>query len=241
MQRIFQKLRANPIKYLLHIFQKYTIAILKYKQKDDYNASRYWDDRFKRQGSTLVAVGDEGLSLIENQKMYSEAKDVFEKLLIRENISFRNKKILEIGTGNGFFTKIVYESRPCNYQGIDITDALFADLQTRFPEFQFGKKDITTELIKETYDIVLFIDVIEHIVNEEKMIFAIKNIQKALKPGGSLIFAPFMKEPQKEHFYLRLWTYDEIAPHLKPLMTDSLMPFRYGHIAVIRKNVSDNE
>ena len=235
MQRFFKKLAANPFSYLGHLFYKYTIAPWKYGQGDDYRADRYWEDRFRQKGATLTAVGDEGLSLEENRKMYEEAGKVFWELLNEENITLQDKTILEIGTGNGFFTQILYENGARRYTGLDITDALFEHLRHRFPGFHFQKQDITAEPITGKYDLILFIDVIEHIVQEAKMLSALHHIQEALNPGGVLLFAPFMKKGRKEHFHLRLWTYEELAPHLKPLKIGPLKPFRYGHIAAVRK------
>lgn len=97
------------------------------------------------------------------------------------NISreFKNKKILDIGCGTGYYTRLFGKHN--NVTGID----LLACVQERYKNFQFKKADATRlSLRSNTFDAVVSFDVIEHIENDKAMI---EEAYRVLEDGGQLI------------------------------------------------------
>ena len=108
----------------------------------------------------------------------------------------KNKKILELGSGRLVRGKQYYSA-------IHLFDSSNTVLQSDVVE-EFGHKiiDVTKMKYIEEFDIILCLNVLEHVYDYEK---AIKNMHKALKKGGVLsvavpAFYPLHDEP---HDYWR--------------------------------------
>jgi len=65
-------------------------------------------------------------------------------------------------------------------------------------------------LIDGKYDLIVIIDVIEHIVTDEKFNFAMTNIKNALSKVGYIVIAPIVEKNYKAQFYERHWTINDI-------------------------------
>jgi SAM-dependent methyltransferase len=93
----------------------------------------------------------------------------------------RNKKILDVGSGSGGLVKY--------YQRVTNKIDLFEPSKKQFLQLKEKIKDCkiinTKSKLKNKYDVILFMDVIEHIKNSKKEILFYK---KKLKKGGLLIF-----------------------------------------------------
>lgn len=210
MKKLFKKIFRDPFSFIKRAFYKTIIGPLKYQKKDDYKAEEYWRNRFSKYGLSLRGSGDEGLSEEENKKNYSKLAISLENLLSEENFDYQSIKVLDIGCGTGFFTKFLYNSGVKNYVGIDITNVLFPQLKERFTDYVFLKKDISTEKIEEKYDLIIMIDIIEHIVKKSKFTFAMENINHSLSENGVFVIAPVMKKNKKHLFYLKSWSQKDI-------------------------------
>ena len=188
----------------------YYIQKIIYWRPGGYNAYNYWDKRFRKTGFNLQSVGQGGESLDQNAEEYSRARRHFLNYCKSKGISFRGKKILEIGCGVGFYTKIMHSLGVQDYTGLDITDAFFSDLKKLFKGYQFVKAEITSGKLDEEYDIILMIDVTQHIVNRSKFINALKTIRNHLRKNGWFIvtFHPVAKT-RKTSFYEVEWSLEE--------------------------------
>jgi 2-polyprenyl-3-methyl-5-hydroxy-6-metoxy-1,4-benzoquinol methylase len=234
MKETLNKFLTQPLVFVKQGFNKLFIAPFKYGRKNDYDASRYWEERFKEYGfSSLKSVGIEGMSHEENIKMYKEAGATVKEILFKYP-NLQNLSVLEIGCGTGFYTGLLHELGVKNFTAIDITDTFFKDLQTKFPGYHFQKKDITTDQLENSYDLIIFIDVIEHIVTPEKLRQAMIHVRQALKKGGSLVIAPLMNTREKKLFHLHLWTLEDVTSHFQGLKVSEPIPFRYGSIVTIQ-------
>lgn len=236
MSGLFFKLRRDPAGLFRRALYKTLIAPLKYRTKSGYDAAQYWRDRLTTYGTSLKGVGDEGLSEQENEEMYDNAAKSFLSLCEREGINFATAQVLEIGCGNGFYTRLLQEQGVNRYLGVDITDALFPTLMARFPSFQFIRRDITSEPIVGKFDLILMIDVIEHIVDEEKLDFAMNNVQSCLAENSRFVVAPVTNQGRRSLFYVRFWSADDIKQRLPGCLLSEPIPFRYSHLLVARKS-----
>lgn len=107
-------------------------------------------------------------------------------------------KLLEIGANPYFLTLLLkkfrhYDISMTNYIGMAEQDQRQYINNIKYNEsyeFAFKNVNIETELLPypdEYFDVVLFCEVMEHLI--ENPIFALYNIHKVLKPGGTLILS----------------------------------------------------
>lgn len=94
--------------------------------------------------------------------------------------SVRNKKILELGSGEKVKGKFIYSDKnkfhPSN-------EFIRSDI---YPEFGHMVVDVTTMSFKEEFDMILCLNVLEHVFEFHT---AVKKMYKALKPGGILVIS----------------------------------------------------
>ena len=230
-----KRIKKDPLKVIFRAFNKYIFGTIHYKKGNGYDAALYWKDRFNKYRDSIKGPGDEGLTEKENMEMYNQARKTFLKFCKAEKVSFTKSKVLEVGPGTGFYTEILKSSGVKNYTGLDITDVAISKLKKENPSFKFIKRDITKSPPPEKYDLVVMIDVIEHIVEEEKLKKAIGNIKKSLKPKGIFILAPVMQRSKKHLFYVHHWTLKDIEALFKNYRSSKPVPFRNGHIISIRR------
>jgi SAM-dependent methyltransferase len=237
IQTSFNKLRQDPVGFLRRAIFKTLIAPVKYHSKDGYDAARYWSDRLKKYGTAMKGVGDEGLSEQANYEIYETASTAFLGLCRQESIDLSSARVLEIGCGNGFYTRILKQQGVTRYLGVDITDALFPVLTNRFSGFQFICRDITTDVIDGEFDLIVMIDVIEHIVLEEKLDFAMSNIQRCLAKNGRFFVAPVLKHGRRSMFHVRFWTVGDIMSRLSQCSVSDPVLFRGSNLLIVKKPI----
>ena len=99
-------------------------------------------------------------------------------------------RILDAGSGFGQYTWFMskLEIKP-SILAVDVKDEQIADCNSFFAkagskDVKFEKADLTSFSIKDAFDLILSVDVMEHIAEDEK-VFA--NFHYSLKPGGMLI------------------------------------------------------
>lgn len=231
----FTKFRRNPVNFIRRSFYKLAVAPFRYWGKQGYDAEKYWRDRFFRHGLALTGVGDEGLSEADNREMYRIAGEAFLVECRRKNIDFSRASVLEIGCGNGFYTELLAAQGVRQYLGLDITDMFFSELRKKHPGFEFAKNDITQDPLDGEFDLVIMIDVIEHITQADKLQTAFETIKHHLAKGGVFLVAPAPARGKKSLFYVRFWSREEIAKHFSGFEIAPPIPFRYNHMLAIRK------
>src|SRR3989338_6704681 len=235
LQTSLSKLRRDPVGFVRRAIYKTLIAPLKYRTKGGYDAARYWSDRFARYCTAMKGVGDEGLSEQDNREMYENASSAFLDLCRQEEIDLSTARVLEIGCGNGFYTQLLKEQGVNRYLGVDITDTLFPVLTERFPGFQFVRRDVTVDLLDCEFDLILMIDVIEHIVSEEKLDFAMSNVQRCLAGNSRFLVAPVVDQGGRSLFYVRFWTVEDIKGRVSECRLDEPRPFRDSRLLIARR------
>ena len=232
---IKDRLGAGPFDFVRRAVLKGVVGPLKYRSRRGYDARRYWGDRFRRYGvSSIRGAGHEGLSEEENRQQYEEAGVVFTDLLRRELGNFDSARFLEIGSGQGFYTQIAADLGVKAYTGVDITDVLFAELSRRFPDYRFLRRDVTSDPLEGEYDVVVMIDVSQHIVTEEQITGAMGNIGEVIAPGGLFLIGPLVEQGGRHMFHVRWWSVDEIRQRF-PGFDHSTIPFRNGELLCLRR------
>jgi SAM-dependent methyltransferase len=217
------------------------IGPIKYRGTDGYNAELYWRDRFLAHGASLRGPGHEGLSDQANASLNADARAALLQALHVGGANLGASRILDIGPGAGFATSVCAEAGVRHYLGLDITDALFGELRARFPIYQFLKGDISTTTLKPEHDVVLILEVLEHIVSRDRLASALTNAAHALTPGGLLVLALNARSGSpKRFFYLRFWDFEEIAECLPGFEVAELVPWRFGKLMACRRVGSES-
>lgn len=136
----------------------------------EYDYLNYWDKRYIQYKGSYKSSGNQTLTEQENYVEYCNQLMKINKYF-KKNIT-QLSSILEIGCGFGFWKNVLSEY---NYTGVDIVNT--------------GKQDrildITKDHIKKTYNIILFVNVEQHIYHIGK---AFKNI-KAMMDENSVLIA----------------------------------------------------
>jgi len=235
-RKFLTKLLHDPVGTFKRLVSKQFVEPRKYRVQDDYDAARYWDDRFARYGASLQAVGDEGLSADRNAYEYAHAAKIFKNVLRQVWQGDRTQsRVLEIGPGLGFYTSLLADLGVRHYVGVDITDRFFPVLVEQYPNFKFVRGDVTQHPIPGDFDLVIMIDVIEHIVTDEKFKRALHFLDTILVPGGLLVVAPIMSVSKRHLFHVRFWSKEELQSHLPNFQTVHEAAFREGALMVLRK------
>lgn len=159
-----------------------------------YRPEKYWKARHTEYVFDLRGVGNKTLSHEENLRDYLKAKQVFLDLCVRQRIDFRTARILDIGCGTGFYSGVILENGAEHYTGVDITDQLFSTLRKDFADFEFIKLDVSRQKLKGEFDLIIMIDVTQHILSNRRFRFAMQNIRSHLAESGVFIVTSRLTE-----------------------------------------------
>jgi len=234
IKRRLLKLLRHPVSTLRRRL-KLHLAPYKYRAGNGYDARRYWADRLAEHGCKLSGVGIDGLDHEENLRMYTEARETFLSLCRAEGVDFKNVRVLDVGSGNGFYAQALADNGVTRYLGIDITDALFSRLQPRFPGFAFRKLDIASEEMEGTFELIIMIDVTQHIVEDMKFAFAMRNIRQCLSARGVFIVTSWLSEKKCSRFYEIARTMAKYRREFPGHLISKPAPFRGKYIFSIRQ------
>ena len=95
-----------------------------------------------------------------------------------------DKEVLDIGCASGYYTKL-YSKRCKKIIGIDPNENLINIANERNPEIKFIRSGAEKlPFGKETFDIVIMSDVLEHVRDEEK---SLNEVYRVLKRNGKLM------------------------------------------------------
>jgi 2-polyprenyl-3-methyl-5-hydroxy-6-metoxy-1,4-benzoquinol methylase len=155
----------------------------------DFDAAEYWENRLT-DSYTLGATGWSGLGESFNRWSYSVRKRVFARA-VRETLGdVSSLRVLDVGSGTGFYLDAWRRLGVTKLVGSDLTAAAVARLTARYPDVAIHKLDIGAgdgRLEVAAFDVISIIDVLYHIVDDERYEQAIANLAAMLKPGGTLL------------------------------------------------------
>lgn len=155
-----------------------------------FNPQEYWEDRLNK-SFNLHGVGDIGLGINYNNCLYVIRKYAFHKLMKSLKINFSTKKVMDIGSGTGFYIERWKELDVASIHGTDITTVVVKNLSEQFPNATFSQLDIGEKIESPTpqYDFISAFDVLFHIVDDARFEQAIKNIHGLLNDKGYFVIS----------------------------------------------------
>ena len=62
LKDILSRFKKDPLDFIRRALFKTIVGSRKYGKGNDYDATRYWHNRFSKYGQSLKGAGDEGLS-----------------------------------------------------------------------------------------------------------------------------------------------------------------------------------
>ena len=217
-------------------WNKLVVGPIRYSRARGYDAERYWSDRFTKHALSLRGPGNEGLTEEENRKVYQQAAACFIELCRKEGVNFETARIAEIGVGTGFYTDLLKKQGATDYLGLDITDALFDHLRKKYPDYRFEKKDIASDRLDEKFDLIIMMEVVEHLVDKEKLSLAMENVTRCLVDGGVFIVSGVHDRTRKRLFYVHSWSPEDILQHFPGYRFSGPIPFRDNNLLIVRRS-----
>jgi SAM-dependent methyltransferase len=150
----------------------------------------FWERRLEGR-FTLAGTGYEGLGEGFNRWSYRVQRHVFNRT-VKPLLDQDDPRVLDIGSGTGFYVERWRELGVRAVTGSDITSKSVTSLASRFPDHRFVQLDIGGDDLpfeNERFDFVSAIAVLYHIVDDDSYARAFRNTFSLLQPGGFLVFS----------------------------------------------------
>ena len=158
----------------------------------------FWENRL---GSdwTETGVGYGALGTSFNRWMYRVREEVFLREAGALKLDWPNARILDVGSGTGFYVRLWRQLGAGSITGSDLTQAAVDNLRGRFPESTFLRMDIAEpgDAIEEaSFDAASCIDVLFHITDDDRYAAALRSFGRAVRPGGWFVLSEnFLHRP----------------------------------------------
>jgi SAM-dependent methyltransferase len=180
-----------------------------------FDPRRYWDQRHERT-SGLDGVGYLGLRRF-NDWMYRVRTRVLRRTLERHRALIRGARVLDIGAGTGFALVEWMRYEPREMAAVDISEVACARLHVSFPEIAVHCVDVADASDEQiaslgSFDFISMMDVLFHLVDDEKYARALQRIARMLTPDGRLIFTEnFLRDrPRRGNAWAQFRTLSQI-------------------------------
>ena len=151
----------------------------------------YWEERLAEH-YTLGGVGYLGLGEGFNNWMYRVRRHVFLQEARRLFPERGELRILDIGSGTGFYIDRWHELGVARVTGSDLTEVAVANLQQRNPRDAFVAFDVGADdhpFAGARFAAVSMMDVLFHVVDDERFRRAFATVFELLELGGVLMFS----------------------------------------------------
>ena len=151
----------------------------------------YWESRLAANFNDR-GVGDIGLPETYNRFLYRVRHHVFRRALKLAKLDVAGSKVIDFGSGTGFYIRNWLQAGCKQLSGSDLTEVAVGNLSSKYPGVGFQQINIGAETIPvepESFDAVSCFDVLFHVVDDVCYDKAIRNISASLKPGGVFLYS----------------------------------------------------
>jgi len=173
-----------------------------------FDTRAYWERRLADDW-TLRGVGFRRMGSRFNEWAYRRRGERF-VALVEEFVPERSElRVLDVGSGTGFYLDAWTRLGAKDVTGLDLTDAAVDKLRAKFPDLDIHRGDISEglgDLGPGSFDVVTAMDVMFHIVDLRRFAAALRNVGALLRPGGLFIWSDlFLHGPEiiQEHIAIR--------------------------------------
>lgn len=157
---------------------------------------RYWEGRLEKEPN-LKGTGHRAFDIHYNELLYQAQEDALNLMLARHQVETEGKRVLDVGSGRGFYVRFFKKIGARTVTGIDITRTGVAYLREIFPDSDFFKCDIGAEQIgiNGSYDMISAMSVLYHLVDDIRFEQAIIHLGRLLSNGGYLLITDTFARP----------------------------------------------
>lgn len=146
------------------------------KNKDAQNIMRNLQEDYNLTAESFSATRD---------RMWPELKFMFD-------YSKKNEKVLDLGCGNGRFSKYLQET---DYTGADFSEKMIEQAKKRFPDKKFIVADVLNLPFEDNYfDKIYSVAMIHQIPSHKYRLEALIEIKRTLKPNGQIFLTAWKAE-----------------------------------------------
>ncbi|GAA4531547.1 MULTISPECIES: class I SAM-dependent DNA methyltransferase [Nonomuraea] len=164
----------------------------------------FWERRLQSDW-TESGVGYKALGRAFNIWMYRVRAEGFRREVTALGLDLPKSRVLDIGSGTGFYVRQWRALGAESITGSDLTEAAVDRLRGRFPRDAFLRLDIADPgdaLEDASYDVVSAMDMLFHITDDTRYRAALTNIGRAVKPGGVFVLSEnFLHRPEQRSDY----------------------------------------
>jgi len=157
----------------------------------EFNASEYWRDRLASDPS-LTGVGTRPFGAAYQRYLYRLKEAAIHRVLRIGRASVAGAKVLNVGCGVGYFELFFDRLGAARVTGVDVAASSIERLRRRHPQYEYHVADVGlplwAPLVGRSFDLVTAIDVLYHIVDDERFETAIANLCGLCDRGGLLLF-----------------------------------------------------
>jgi len=170
-----------------------------------FDPRQYWEERLQRH-CDLEGVGCEGRSVTLNQFLYRAKTRTMNRALSRLPLALAssNLRTLDIGAGTGFWIDYFLAKGIKSITAVDIAPAAVKSLKEKYcssETMNFVCADVGgdefSEGVRPMLGLVIAMDILYHIIDNEKFCAAIRNIARVLEPGGYLFLTDILSSSKE--------------------------------------------
>ncbi len=197
------------------ISQFHCSAHMSDKKTDLMNTQRYWEERLTL-NLNLRGTGHRAFGMDYNKWLYQAQTDCLDLLIAQHNIDVAGQRVLDVGSGSGFFVDYFAQRGAGTIYGVDITEVSVAHLRETYPQHTFLTCDIadTQPSIDHDFQLISVMSVLYHILDDTRFATAVTNLAHWLMPGGYLFisdtFAPSLLLTARHARFRTLHEYEQI-------------------------------
>lgn len=179
-----------------------------------FDREAYWAERYRV--IDITKSGHIDLPVAYNRWLYRRKVECLMRDLRRAGFDPKGASVLEIATGTGVYVEAWKRAGVARLVGIDISQAATEALRVRYPGFAFHKRDLgepgLAGLTGTGFDLVTAVDMVYHIVEDDRFPVALANMAETVKPGGLLAIHDVFPHRQELDFgYLKLRTLENFT------------------------------
>jgi len=148
----------------------------------------YWESRLEK-GRGLAATGHRAFDESYNQWLYRAQRDALDDALASHEIEVSGRRVLDVGSGNGFWLEVLAERGPRHLAALELTSVGAARLRERFPQVEVRQADISDPDIApvDPFELITAMSVLFHVVDDAAFERALQNLAAWVAPGGWLV------------------------------------------------------
>lgn len=174
-----------------------------------YRPADFWESRYQK--FDISTSGHINLPYVYNTWLYKmKIGKILKSLISRFNV-LEDKNVLELGCGTGAYLDMWRGLNIKSMTGVDIAPSTAINLKKQNPDYNFYCQDISDENIavllgENKYDIVTAIGVLVHIIDDEDMRSALRNISRMVTDNGLVLISDYMlsgDQPERDATYMK--------------------------------------